>query len=844
MSHSYNYANAGSPSALNNPQYNGSLSAYPATELNNTLLQDAPLGACLTLDFDGFDFLKLDPLAADNDYGTQNVNYEEGQDFSGSEFPVLNALVAENSAHGTQSMNILQDQDFNGSELPTSNVQDAHNLGLGTQNTSQGPNFVRPDEHNLNDRAVDNSLLGQRLFSFGGSSQDQGHTTQNMALADEANANHFFEDDSGGFDGNSDPSPATQDDSTAMPSNFVDLFQDDTNETQIPLTNTPASPASATGSRTDEQIELNQEISPSPHLSNANPPEDGNSHRIDPNVLDEFFEQERNRSQEPASTSHIGNTKQTQVSHDLDNEVESLETFLKQLNEDHEKYAKASAIMDSTYTEVAKISAQSAGIPAPDSKPSGARNKHRPAPISTGYQDVHQPASVPSGYQNMTRPTSGTNGYQNMHQSTSIRKGLQSMARPASGTNEYQNLARPTSGTNGYQNMARPASVPNGYQNMARPASGTNGYQNMHRSASHPAESQDMPQPASKPIGSQKMPRSASKSDGAQKMPRSTSKPACYEDMPQPASKPIGSQKMPRSASKSAGAQKMPEPSPPLYLHPNIFQLAYQSAPQIDVDIIMTEATYFPLEDNFNPPDPTAPLPIYKPYAGLFGTSEAAKRHRKSTRIVPKKYAADIERVIRFGRDYWVRRIYEAMIDVSDISDSDSSIHRQRFTKQGMDKTFTAIDLEAAAHHVFDKAIAVHTRGWHRPKLYHKLAMRGKMFDLTESSLEARLSQICKCLKRTKASVDDAVRGGVTLALLCDNPVARGFTKESNNAGNKARGQRLKEQAKNTKQGKARAKSKGKGKAEAEQEAEQEAEAETEQEDESEAEQEDSGDEE
>jgi hypothetical protein len=48
------------------------------------------------------------------------------------------------------------------------------------------------------------------------------------------------------------------------------------------------------------------------------------------------------------------------------------------------------------------------------------------------------------------------------------------------------------------------------------------------------------------------------------------------------------------------------------------------------------------------------------------------------------------------------------------------------------------------------------------------------------------------CFRQNKATVDDAIRGGVTLALLCDNPEARGFTKASNNTGNERRGQRLK----------------------------------------------------
>ena len=129
------------------------------------------------------------------------------------------------------------------------------------------------------------------------------------------------------------------------------------------------------------------------------------------------------------------------------------------------------------------------------------------------------------------------------------------------------------------------------------------------------------------------------------------------------------------------------------------------------------------------------------------------------------------------------------MIDISDISDGNASVHRQRFTgKPGFDPA----DLEATAHHVFDSAIAVHERGWTRPKVYHKKVVRGKLADISENSIESRLARICLRLKQNKATVDDAVRGGVTLALLCDNPEARGSTKLSNNAGNKKRGERLK----------------------------------------------------
>lgn len=133
-------------------------------------------------------------------------------------------------------------------------------------------------------------------------------------------------------------------------------------------------------------------------------------------------------------------------------------------------------------------------------------------------------------------------------------------------------------------------------------------------------------------------------------------------------------------------------------------------------------------------------------------------------------------------------RIYEAMIDITAVMDRDTSIHRRRFTASA---DFDPTDLEAAAHHVFDAALAVHERGFNRPQIYHKKVVRGKLMDVSEKSLERRLARICLCLKHVKATVDDAVRGGVTLALLCDNPEARGFTKWSNNVGNKKRGERL-----------------------------------------------------
>lgn len=213
-----------------------------------------------------------------------------------------------------------------------------------------------------------------------------------------------------------------------------------------------------------------------------------------------------------------------------------------------------------------------------------------------------------------------------------------------------------------------------------------------------------------------------------------------------------------------------------IYSKVNHFLDGYQPHITLDPD---------PLIDPQRPP----PAPIYPAYTHHFDSSEKARTYRKRARYSPKK-ASDLKRVKDHGRFFWVRRIYNSMIDISKAVDGDSSIHRQRLTDKS--RIWNPLELEAAAHHVFDECLAVHERGWNRPIVYHKKVVRGKLADLTEGSIEKRLELICKCLKMTKAAVDDALRGGVTLALLCDNPEARCATKLSNNTGNKKRGERLK----------------------------------------------------
>jgi hypothetical protein len=207
----------------------------------------------------------------------------------------------------------------------------------------------------------------------------------------------------------------------------------------------------------------------------------------------------------------------------------------------------------------------------------------------------------------------------------------------------------------------------------------------------------------------------------------------------------------------------------------------------------LTAANYAPHPDIFAELPEVAfdSSPLYSRLTSpRFRNSAEAKAHRKQARMKAKSEANDIARVKSFGRDYWVCRIYNAMICTQKITDSASSTNRARFTKL---RVFDELELEAAAHNVFDKAIAVHERGWNRPNVYHKKTVRGKLVDKSEASVEMRLSTICLLLQQTKSAVDDVMRGGLTLALLCDNPQARMHTKHSNDVGNAKRGERLKQ---------------------------------------------------
>jgi hypothetical protein len=89
--------------------------------------------------------------------------------------------------------------------------------------------------------------------------------------------------------------------------------------------------------------------------------------------------------------------------------------------------------------------------------------------------------------------------------------------------------------------------------------------------------------------------------------------------------------------------------------------------------------------------------PKYRAYQGIFQSGEAAEAHRKKNRRDCKR-DPNVAYVRKHGRQYWVERIYNSMINIDHLEDSASSTHRDRFVKKD---AFEPDDLEATAHHVF-----------------------------------------------------------------------------------------------------------------------------------------------
>ncbi|KAF2273672.1 uncharacterized protein EI97DRAFT_435841 [Westerdykella ornata] len=183
---------------------------------------------------------------------------------------------------------------------------------------------------------------------------------------------------------------------------------------------------------------------------------------------------------------------------------------------------------------------------------------------------------------------------------------------------------------------------------------------------------------------------------------------------------------------------------------------------------------------------PTPPkAPAFPPFKRHFATGDDARNHRRAAK-------RSINRdpniaAVKANRDDWVRRLYEAMININGLIDKESSTHRKRFETGAFDQ----MDLEAAAHNVFDKAIAVHERGWTRPLVYHKEAVRGKFKDPAKNCCRTRLEILCEVLTKSKAACNDALQGGLELAQLAYNPSLRIGGKIGNAIANQQRRERL-----------------------------------------------------
>lgn len=139
---------------------------------------------------------------------------------------------------------------------------------------------------------------------------------------------------------------------------------------------------------------------------------------------------------------------------------------------------------------------------------------------------------------------------------------------------------------------------------------------------------------------------------------------------------------------------------------------------------------------------------------------------------------------------YWVRRLYEAMIDIRNPIDGlgQNAIHVKRFRDS---VTFDPADIEACAHKVFDYALHIHQQGWNRTQVYHRVVTRGSSADQGEHSIEVRLQRLCLMFRLRKSMVNDCLRGGVDMRLTVENPDCRWNTKRNNDRGNAKRSLRL-----------------------------------------------------
>jgi len=99
-----------------------------------------------------------------------------------------------------------------------------------------------------------------------------------------------------------------------------------------------------------------------------------------------------------------------------------------------------------------------------------------------------------------------------------------------------------------------------------------------------------------------------------------------------------------------------------------------------------------------------SPRSIYRPYSALFADSAAAKAHRKSARKGPRPKDSNFDAVKIIHRDYWVRKLHESIVDISNVQDGLGGDGYKRFVSS-TNAFYENEDLEAAAHEVFVSTI-------------------------------------------------------------------------------------------------------------------------------------------
>jgi hypothetical protein len=142
---------------------------------------------------------------------------------------------------------------------------------------------------------------------------------------------------------------------------------------------------------------------------------------------------------------------------------------------------------------------------------------------------------------------------------------------------------------------------------------------------------------------------------------------------------------------------------------------------------------------------------------------------------------------VRENQAYWIKELYDAMADTSNLRDKPTSAHRKRFECV----QFQPKDVEAACYKIFDRTLEVHTKGWTRPTIYLKEAVRGKNVDRAKTNAAMRMRLVVETLRESKASCNDVIQGGLPLSKLCYNPMQHISAKIGNDIANGVRARRI-----------------------------------------------------